>query len=650
MSTNHLGVKSREFGAPIVEQVVPHGASRYGVVIGIDEYLHDLLKLRCAVADARAMFEVMVDEVCGCFSRDNVTLLLNADATTRNIGLALSSLVKKAGPKDTVWIYYAGHGAIEGAEAYWVTHDTDVQHLSATGLDRTRINRELSRLQSERVLILLDCCHASAAALQPHALRSVVPVQQLLGQFEGKGVMTLAASDSAQKSVELSDLGRGAFTYYLEKGLRGEADDEGDRDGIVTLEELWRYLHGRVQAEALRANNSQTPVKHGSMTGSDMALTLNARASRQVEQLTAMVEGMVGIRLGQLSTEQGKYCVQVVRRASRTEVEQELFDALVEVSRGELQPKRFLPIVQAAMRDVQRRIDEPKSPLYVAPNAPKQDNARPLVLPAPAFVPTGVSVGPSCALDWKLDPFGLSTGVAMGVVIQRMRWIPPGSFVMGSPGGEAGRFPNEAQRRVILTQGFWLSETPIVQAAWEGIMGENPSKFRSSHRPVERVSWDDCQRFIEKLNAQVPGGGFRLPTEAEWEYACRAGTSTATWVGDLAMHGGGHFELKEIAWYRGNSEQMTRPVRQKEPNPWGLYDMLGNVYEWCDDWYSALDVSSGLHVDHCEDPRGPPSGVYRVLRGGSWYSLSRGVRAALRDANTPDFRDECIGFRIARGP
>lgn len=116
------------------------------------------------------------------------------------------------------------------------------------------------------------------------------------------------------------------------------------------------------------------------------------------------------------------------------------------------------------------------------------------------------------------------------------------------------------------------------------------------------------------------------------------------------MHGGGHFELKEIAWYRGNSEQMTRPVRQKEPNPWGLYDMLGNVYEWCDDWYSALDVSSGLHVDHCEDPRGPPSGVYRVLRGGSWYSLSRGVRAALRDANTPDFRDECIGFRIARGP
>jgi formylglycine-generating enzyme required for sulfatase activity len=206
---------------------------------------------------------------------------------------------------------------------------------------------------------------------------------------------------------------------------------------------------------------------------------------------------------------------------------------------------------------------------------------------------------------------------------------------MGSPSSEKGRDDDERQHEVQLTKGFWLGATPVTQRQWEAVMGDNPSAFRGADRPVEHVSWYDCVAFMAELSAW--GVASRLPTEAEWEYACRAGTTGPTYLGvnDAAT-------LDRLGWYWDNSEWDTHPVGQKAPNAWGLHDMLGNVWEWCADW--KADYPSGRQVD----PKGPGTGACRVLRGGSWGDDASRLRAADRDDSSPDSRDRGLGFRVAR--
>ncbi len=248
------------------------------------------------------------------------------------------------------------------------------------------------------------------------------------------------------------------------------------------------------------------------------------------------------------------------------------------------------------------------------------------------------------ATEWGDDEFGVFQSFSVGHNVQRMRWIPAGSFMMGSPENEAGRFDNETQHRVELTQDYWLSDTPVTQAMWEAVMGTKPSHFKGVTNPVETVSWRDCQGFLARLNKRIGGLNLRLPTEAEWEYACRSGMQTATWVGELDLDANWATapQLDLIAWYHENAAGTTQPVALKSPNYWGLYDMLGNVYEWCADWQGPYDANL------LRDPPGPQTGLDRVLRGGSWSSGARLVRAAYRTADLPDLRYNFVGFRLAR--
>ena len=209
--------------------------------------------------------------------------------------------------------------------------------------------------------------------------------------------------------------------------------------------------------------------------------------------------------------------------------------------------------------------------------------------------------------------------------------IPAGTFMMGSPKNEDERFSWETQHKVTLTRPFEMMVTPVTQALWQAVMGNNPSRFKGPDLPVENVSWDDAQEFIQKLNQMLGTDSLRLPTEAEWEYACRAGTTGARYG-----------ELGEVAWYYDNSDQKTHPVGQKAPNAWGLYDMLGNVWEWCQDWHGSYPSGP------VTDPTGPSAGSDRVDRGGSWYAFAWYVRAANRDDNLPGLRVGFVGFRLAR--
>ena len=212
-----------------------------------------------------------------------------------------------------------------------------------------------------------------------------------------------------------------------------------------------------------------------------------------------------------------------------------------------------------------------------------------------------------------------------------MIWCEPGSFMMGSPVAEEGRFDDEPLHPVTLTKGFWLGKYEVTQRQWQSVMGDNPSKFKNPDHPVEGVSWEDCNAFISRLNV-VLGGVARFPTEAEWEYACRAGSSGAV---------SGNGQLMEMAWYDANSGNETHDVGKNLSNAWGFYDMHGNVLEWCYDWFGKLDTLS--HID----PKGPPTGSFRVLRGGCWFFYARDCRSAYRLKRDPVLRNAIYGFRLA---
>ncbi|GHT82690.1 hypothetical protein AGMMS49543_08050 [Betaproteobacteria bacterium] len=219
--------------------------------------------------------------------------------------------------------------------------------------------------------------------------------------------------------------------------------------------------------------------------------------------------------------------------------------------------------------------------------------------------------------------------------------IPAGSFTMGTDENDEDAGEDETpQHRVSISQAFYLGKYEVTQGEWVAVMGSNPSKFKGRSNPVEQVSWNDVQTFIQRLNAKEGTNKYRLPTEAEWEYAARAGTKSTYSFGDDAG------QLGAYAWYDGNSGDQTHPVGQKKPNPWGLYDMHGNVWEWVNDWYDKSYYSRSPSTD----PAGSSSGRYRVLRGGSW-SLSAGfLRSAGRGSISPDSRYDLDGFRLARFP
>ncbi|MEI7837482.1 MAG: formylglycine-generating enzyme family protein [Planctomycetota bacterium] len=225
----------------------------------------------------------------------------------------------------------------------------------------------------------------------------------------------------------------------------------------------------------------------------------------------------------------------------------------------------------------------------------------------------------------------LGKGVAMDLSL-----IPAGKFTMGSPEGEEDRQPDEGPPHdVTISKPFYMGVYEVTQEQYEAITGANPSYFKGAKNPVEQASWDEAVEFCKKLSAKT-GKAVRLPTEAQWEYACRAGTKTRFGVCDKDA------DLNEYGWSAANSESKTHPVGQKKPNAWGLYDMHGNVWEWCSDWYADSYANAGDR-----DPQGAQSGSDRVLRGGSWFSLPLLCRSAIRDWGAPDVRGSHVGFRVA---
>jgi formylglycine-generating enzyme required for sulfatase activity len=254
---------------------------------------------------------------------------------------------------------------------------------------------------------------------------------------------------------------------------------------------------------------------------------------------------------------------------------------------------------------------------------------------------------PSWANRIGRDRYGLYTDFTFRGVTQRLRWINPGRFMMGSPADEVNRSVDEILHEVIMTRGFWLADTACTQGLWRAVMGQNPSlSNQGDDYPVESVSWEDVNAFIERINREIPDLALRLPSEAEWEYACRAGTQSPfsfgeTIITDQVNYNGDH---PYAGGNRGENRGKAVEVSALPANGWGLYQMHGNVWEWCYDWYGRYQTGP------VTDPKGPEAGGSRVLRGGSWFSGGGGARSAQRSGSAPGIRGSDFGFRLARGP
>ena len=258
-----------------------------------------------------------------------------------------------------------------------------------------------------------------------------------------------------------------------------------------------------------------------------------------------------------------------------------------------------------------------------------------------------VMIGRGSAPDWsrpeslpKELTFDLGKGVKLELVL-----IPAGEFLMGSPYSDQHADADEKpQHRVRITKPFYMGKYLVTQEQWEAVMGGNPSYFKGPKNPVEQVSWDDCQEFLAKRNAKSAAGvgKFQLPSEAQWEYACRAGSTTRFCFGDDES------KLGEYAWYGANSGNTTHPVGEKKPNAWGLYDMHGNVWEWCADRYDYEYYANSP----TDDPTGPATGTCRVFRGDCWFNPAWLCRSANRfkGGPGPGMRAGLLGLRVCLVP
>jgi formylglycine-generating enzyme required for sulfatase activity len=219
-------------------------------------------------------------------------------------------------------------------------------------------------------------------------------------------------------------------------------------------------------------------------------------------------------------------------------------------------------------------------------------------------------------------------------VTMRLVWVPAGAFTMGSSADEAGHEENEGpQHEVTISRPFLIGACEVTQEQYEAVMGSNPSKYPGHGMPVENVSWDDAMEFCARVSRKT-GRRVTLPTEAQWEYACRAGTRTRYSFGD------DQDQIKRYARQGEAQEAGPAPVGSHEPNPWGLYDMYGNVWEWCADWYAPYNAGA------VTDPAGPASGQGRVVRGGRWHGKAADCRSAKRSWHASDYPRGIVGFRV----
>ncbi|MFW6106656.1 MAG: SUMF1/EgtB/PvdO family nonheme iron enzyme, partial [bacterium] len=594
---------------------------RYALLIGVEEYRDKMIsRLNFARADARALAHRLRDRC----AFDNVRVLADESGDDEplllNIVGALSDIASELQPEDLFLFFFAGHGVEKGGHGYLLARDSMQAFPEHGSLSLELLRKTFESFVARQRILLLDACRNSPDAGRSGAdnrmgdaiSRDIVAAARTK-PTTGQTTVLFSACRAGQRAYEWPGKRQGVFTHYLLDGLDGAAwTDTGlefarlaqhttknvrrwsaQTPGLPDPQEPWYEQFGEPGPVLLASGGRTTPPEEPPPGPSAQPKPPYERAKEQrpegggpdVEALVTKLEG--ARKYYKPNSTKVRQAEQALRRVMLEELAPRV-DALKN-QRGELSAE-MLP-AHPKMVELARLIKAEHVKLRTA-----AEMLGPALTEGDRQALYGI-VLPEVYAEWPFNveearrrqeetaavlvvpvekTVKLGGGVTMDLVL-----IPAGEFMMGSPRAEDERYDNETQHEVRITKPFYMSKTEVTQEQWERMMGENPADFKGAKNPVDSVSWNDCRDFAKKLSEQVDSLTFSLPTEAEWEYACRAGSTTKYCFGDSDR------ELGNYAWYRPNSDGKTHPVGQKKPNAFGLYDMHGNLWEWCQDRYGA---------------------------------------------------------------
>ncbi|WP_414578458.1 caspase, EACC1-associated type [Anabaena sp. CCY 9402-a] len=650
--------------------------ARIALLIGISEYEPGLAPLPNAVNDVEAMRRVLLNPDMGCFAQEYVTVLKNPPQ--QEMARAIYHLYDNRQKDDLVLFYFSGHGVtVENGEFYFSTRQTEKQNnklLPFTAVAGKDVHEQMNKSKSKRQVVILDCCFSGAFAKGLTAKDSgTINLEQHLG---GEGRVILTASTSTQYAFNSDDLDLSIYTHYLVEGIeKGAADKDGD--GLIAVDELHDYVKSKLQEAA----PAMTPEFYPAKEGYRLVLAKSAKDDPQI-----------------------KYRKEVERRINRGNFSipaRRLLNSLR--NQLKLDPNVANTIeaeVQKPYQEYQRKLEDYEAMLAetiaVEPNLSERtvneirDYQQHLGLRDEdvALIEKRV-IGqqkPSAPDKQPPEPnqfeFEIVKADAQGQIINRSRGraefftedlgngvvlemvsIPGGQFLMGSPEGELERMDDESPQHTVNIQPFFMGKFPVTQGQWAVVaafdkvnidLNPDPSNFKGANRPVECVSWDDTVEFCARLSKKT-GKIYRLPSEAEWEYACRAGTTTPFYFGetittDLANYRGTDWDYQGTVYpgnygqgSKGEFRQQTTEVGKFPANLFGLFDMCGNIWEWCQDkWhenYNNAPTKGRAWLLNKDNQN-------RLLRGGSWYNNPRDCRSAYRSSSPRDIRGSSLGFRV----
>lgn len=595
---------------------LPTSPKRWALVIGVDEYTDEQITgLRGGANDARTLAAALIAHAG--FPSDQVIVLATGESGSRlptrtNILRYLSNLSGNV-PKDgLLLVSFSGHGIERDGQAFLLPSDAtaadSVKLLESTAVSVSTIHEWIRESGVGQVMVLLDACRNDPTAGRADSTNALSAAYTRGFDFdianrEVQAFATIYATSVGARAYEYVEKRQGYFTWAVVEGLSGAA---ADAKGRVTLAGLVTFVQEVVPKRVTvdyGPGKQQRPLAFiGGYRADDLILAVTT-----AQEVVTVVSAPVAVPV------------------------------IVDPKAGELALWKAIESSRDAADFVDYLKRYPTGTYEGAARAKLRQLRTAEVEPAPAQPLPAASLQAS---DTAVD---LGDGVRIEMVL-----VPAGGFEMGGGYGETDERP---RRWVTISKPYLVGKYEVTQRQWKAVMGSNPSKFMGNDNlPVEQVTWDECNEFIRRLNAKT-GMAFRLPTEEEWEYACRAGT-LGTWAGSMDSIGwyyenAGRSPLSDSNWdssaARSNGNQ-THPVGQKQPNGWGLYDMHGNVMEWCADLYDAGYPSRGSR----RVPMDPAKGSFRTYRGGGWISRAANCRSADRSGYAPTTRYSFLGLRLAR--
>ncbi|MEM8721773.1 MAG: SUMF1/EgtB/PvdO family nonheme iron enzyme [Cyanobacteria bacterium P01_G01_bin.39] len=608
--------------------------NKWAVIVGISEYKHKPWKLNYAHRDAEELFKLLQTKTGGDFKKENIAYLIDKQATTTNIRIALFDFLQKPAKEDLVFIFFACHGTPDPSRPqnlYLLTYDTDPESIPGTGLPMEDIYRSLNNtLLAEKIIVMADTCHSGG--LSQNATRSIEDDSELLNQyFENLsqsvgGVASLTSAEAREVSREGEQWGggHGVFTHHVLEGMKGAADT--DDDGIVTVGELFEYVREKVKRDT---DHRQHPsIGSG---GFDRNLPISIADINITSQIAK-------------------------QQATKLSKKQQIYFSTPTIS-SKITRRRVLKIAGLAGTGIgiSVLVDKGLKILTEPPSPP--------VLSEFKFDLITVDKAGNRINSESKTAEVFSEKLAKGVNL-KMVLIPEGEFFMGTEEAEIerlseiaqrkndwGGFQREKPRHKVTIKPFCIGKYPITQKQWQAVMGYNPSAFKdyqySQLLPVEQVTWHQAVDFCDKLTKKTKKK-YRLPSEAEWEYACRAGTNTPFYFGETIK---GYFANYQATHTYANEKELHYRQRTtvvgnfNYPNGFGLYDLHGNVWEWCqDNWRENYSIEPLEFKDGRPWLKG--SGDKKVRRGGSWDNYPEHCRSAFRNDFDSNGTHKSIGFRV----